>query len=129
MIYDDQLLKKIIDKELKRNGQIYYVTPKISDQITIKKKILKIIPDLKFAIINGKLNPKDIENIYNDFFNKRIDLLISTAMIESGLDNSNVNTIIIDKPYLFGLAQLYQLRGRVGRSSTQAFAYLMLEKI
>ena len=70
MIYDDQLLKKLLIKELKRNGQIYYVTPKISDQITIKKKILKIIPDLKFAIINGKLNPKDIENIYNDFFNK-----------------------------------------------------------
>ena len=62
------------------------------------------------------------------FFNKRIDLLISTGTIESGLDNSNVNTIIIDKPYLFGLAQLYQLRGRVGRSSTQAFAYLMLDK-
>ena len=94
-----------------------------------KKKILKIFPNLKFAIINGKLNPKDLENIYNDFFNKKIDLLISTAMIESGLDNSNVNTIIIDKPYLFGLAQLYQLRGRVGRSSVQAFAYLMLEKI
>ena len=86
------------------------------------------MPDLKFAIINGKLNPKDIENIYNDFFDKKIDLLVSTAMIESGLDNSNVNTIIIDKPYLFGLAQLYQLRGRVGRSSVQAFAYLMLEK-
>ena len=128
MIYDDQILKKIIENEIKRNGQIYYVTPKISDQILIKKKILKTMPDLKFAIINGKLNPKDIENIYNDFFDKKIDLLVSTAMIESGLDNSNVNTIIIDKPYLFGLAQLYQLRGRVGRSSVQAFAYLMLEK-
>ena len=128
MIYDDQILKKIVENEKKRNGQIYYVTPKISDQILIKKRILKTMPDLKFAIINGKLNPKDIENIYNDFFDKKIDLLVSTAMIESGLDNSNVNTIIIDKPYLFGLAQLYQLRGRVGRSSVQAFAYLMLEK-
>ncbi len=128
MIYDDQILKKIVENEIKRNGQIYYVTPKISDQISIKKRILKTMPDLKFAIINGKLNPKDIENIYNDFFDKKIDLLVSTAMIESGLDNSNVNTIIIDKPYLFGLAQLYQLRGRVGRSSVQAFAYLMLEK-
>ena len=127
-IYDDQFLKKIIKNEIDRKGQVYFVTPKISDQNIIKKKILKIFPNLKFAIINGKLNPKDLENIYNDFFNKKIDLLISTAMIESGLDNSNVNTIIIDKPYLFGLAQLYQLRGRVGRSSIQAFAYLMLEK-
>ena len=127
-IYDDQFLKKIIKNEIDRKGQVYFVTPKISDQNIIKKKILKIFPNLKFAIINGKLNPKDLENIYNEFFNKKIDLLISTAMIESGLDNSNVNTIIIDKPYLFGLAQLYQLRGRVGRSSVQAFAYLMLEK-
>ena len=127
-IYDDQFLKKIIKNEIDRKGQVYFVTPKISDQNIIKKKILKIFPNLKFAIINGKLNPKNLENIYNDFFNKKIDLLISTAMIESGLDNSNVNTIIIDKPYLFGLAQLYQLRGRVGRSSVQAFAYLMLEK-
>ena len=128
MIYDDQFLKKIINNEIERNGQIYFVTPKIDDQNVIKKKILKILPNLRFAIINGKLNAKDIEKVYEDFFNKRIDLLISTAMIESGLDNSNVNTIIIDKPYLFGLAQLYQLRGRVGRSSTQAFAYLMLDK-
>jgi len=127
-IYDDQFLKKIIKNEIDRKGQVYFVTQKISDQNIIKKKILKIFPNLKFAIINGKLNPKDLENIYNEFFNKKIDLLISTAMIESGLDNSNVNTIIIDKPYLFGLAQLYQLRGRVGRSSVQAFAYLMLEK-
>ena len=128
MIYDDQFLKKIIKEEILRNGQIYFVTPKIIDQNLIKKKLLKIYPNLRFAIINGKLNPMEIEKVYNDFFNKKIDLLISTAMIESGLDNSNVNTIIIDKPYLFGLAQLYQLRGRVGRSSIQAFAYLMLDK-
>ena len=128
MIYDDQFLKKIINNEIERNGQIYFVTPKINDQNVIKKKLLKILPKLRFAIINGKLNTKDIEKVYEDFFNKKIDLLISTAMIESGLDNSNVNTIIIDKPYLFGLAQLYQLRGRVGRSATQAFAYLMLDK-
>ena len=81
MIYDDQILKKIIENEIKRNGQIYYVTPKISDQILIKKRILKTMPDLKFAIINGKLNPKDIESIYNDFFDKKIDLLVSTSMI------------------------------------------------
>ena len=123
MIYDDQFLKKIIEEEINRDGQIYFVTPKIIDQSSIKKKLEKICPNLRFAIINGKLNSKEIESIYSNFFNKKIDLLISTALIESGLDNSNVNTIIIDKPYLFGLAQLYQLRGRVGRSSTKLHIY------
>ena len=69
-IYDDQFLKKIIKNEIDRKGQVYFVTPKISDQNIIKKKILKIFPNLKFAIINGKLNPKDLEKIYNDFLNQ-----------------------------------------------------------
>ena len=68
-------------------GQIYFVRPKIIDQNLIKKKLLKIYPNLRFAIINGKLNPMEIEKVYNEFFNKKIDLLISTAMIESGLEN------------------------------------------
>ena len=76
-----------------------------------------------------KLNSSQIEKAYSDFFDKKIDVLLSTAMIESGLDLSNVNTIIIEKPQLFGLSQLYQLRGRVGRSSIQAFAYLIIKNI
>ena len=72
MIYDDQFLKKIIKEEILRNGQIYFVTPKIIDQNLIKKKLLKIYPNLRFAIINGKLNPKEIESIYNDFLIKKL---------------------------------------------------------
>ncbi len=75
------------------------------------------------------MNSSQIEKAYSDFFDKKIDILLSTAMIESGLDLSNVNTIIIEKPQLFGLSQLYQLRGRVGRSSVQAFAYLIIKNI
>ena len=83
---------------LKEMGKYILLLPKLMTKCL--KKLLKILPKLRFAIINGKLNTKDIEKVYEDFFNKKIDLLISTAMIESGLDNSNVNTIIIDKPYL-----------------------------
>ena len=87
-----------------------------------------LFKNLNYSVIHSKLNSSTIDKVYNDFFSKKTDLLLSTAMIESGLDISNVNTIIINKPYLFGLSQLYQLRGRVGRSSTQAYAYLLLEK-
>ena len=128
MIIEDNLIKRIIKTELNRNGQIFFVTPRIVDIEEIKTKLYKIIPELNFAIIHSKLETLEIEKIYTDFFNKKIDLLLSTAMIESGLDISNVNTILIYKPHLFGLSQLYQLRGRVGRSSDQAYAYLILDK-
>ena len=128
MFYEDNLLKNIINKELERKGQIFFVTPRIKEIEDLEKKIKKAFPSINYAIIHSRLSAVEIENIYTNFFEKKIDLLLSTAMIESGLDISNVNTIIINKPYLFGLSQLYQLRGRVGRSSIQAYAYLLLEK-
>ena len=127
MFYEDNLLKNIINKELERKGQIFFVTPRIKEIEDLEKN-KKNFPSINYSIIHGRLNTTEIENIYTNFFEKKIDLLLSTAMIESGLDISNVNTIIINKPYLFGLSQLYQLRGRVGRSSIQAYAYLLLEK-
>ena len=129
MIEDLMEIKKIILNEINRNGQVFYVAPRISDLDSIKKKILKTIPNIRLACIHGKLNSSQIEKIYSEFFNNNIDVLLSTAMIESGLDLSNVNTIIIEKPQLFGLSQLYQLRGRVGRSSIQAYAYLIVKNI
>jgi transcription-repair coupling factor (superfamily II helicase) len=129
MIEDLMEIKKIISNEINRNGQVFYVAPRISDLDSIKKKILKTIPNIRLACIHGKLNSSQIEKIYSEFFNNNIDVLLSTAMIESGLDLSNVNTIIIEKPQLFGLSQLYQLRGRVGRSSIQAYAYLIVKNI
>ena len=120
MFYEDNLLKNIINKELERKGQIFFVTPRIKEIEDLEKKIKKAFPSINYAIIHSRLSAIEIENIYSNFFEKKIDLLLSTAMIESGLDISNVNTIIINKPYLFGLSQLYQLRGRVGRSSIQA---------
>ena len=127
MIYDENSVKKIIKYELDRDGQVFYVTPRIADIELLKKRIVKLFPKEQISFIHGKLSSNEIEKIYEEFYNKKIRILISTAIIESGLDLSNVNTIIIEKPYLFGLAQLYQLRGRVGRSSIQGYAYLVLE--
>ena len=126
--YNPEHLRKIINFEIDRGGQIFYVVPRIEDLENVKKKLGKIIKNDQYEIIHGKLKTVDIEKVYEKFFNNKIKILISTAMIESGLDVSNANTIIIEKPFLFGLAQLYQLRGRVGRSSKQAYAYFFIEK-
>ena len=127
MLKDQNQIKTIINNELKRDGQVFYVAPRISDLVKIRKNLKNIIPSLQYDVIHGKLSNRNIEESYERFFSKKSKLLLSTAMIESGLDISNVNTIIIEKPNLFGLSQLYQLRGRVGRSSRQAYAYLILD--
>ena len=127
MLKEKKQLKKIIQKEINRDGQIFYVAPRISDLNNIQKNLNNLIPNEKIEVIHGRLSNKNIEESYNRFFLKKSKILVSTAMIESGLDISNVNTIIIEKPQLFGLSQLYQLRGRVGRSSRQAYAYLLLD--
>ena len=129
MIEDLNQIKRVIEKEIQRGGQIFYVSPRISDLENIKKKILSTSLNIRLATIHGTLNSTEIEKAYKIFSEKKVDILLSTAMIESGLDLSNVNTIIIEKPHLFGLAQLYQLRGRVGRSSTQAYAYFIIKNI
>ena len=127
MLKEKNQIKKIIQKEISRDGQIFYVAPRISDLHNIQKNLNNLIPEQKIEVIHGRLSNKNIEESYNRFFFKKSKILVSTAMIESGLDISNVNTIIIEKPQLFGLSQLYQLRGRVGRSSKQAYAYLLID--
>ena len=128
MLKEKKQLKKIIQKEINRDGQIFYVAPRISYLNNIQKNLNNLIPNEKIEVIHGRLSNKILKNLIIDFF-KKSKILVSTAMIESGLDISNVNTIIIEKPQLFGLSQLYQLRGRVGRSSRQAYAYLLLDDL
>ena len=127
MLRQRKELKRIIQKEINRDGQVFYVAPRISDLQNIQKTLLNLLPEQNIEVIHGRLSNKNIEESYNRFFQKKSKILVSTAMIESGLDISNVNTIIIEKPQLFGLSQLYQLRGRVGRSSRQAYAYLLID--
>ena len=125
-VYNENTIKNAINLELDRNGQIFYVAPKIKDLEKIQSKIKKLVPKCIVNIVHGKLNGKDLNTIYNSFFEKKIDLLVSTSIIESGLDVSNANTIIIEKPNYFGLSQLYQIRGRIGRSNLQSYAYFVI---
>ncbi len=124
--WDDDLIYHAITREMERKGQIYFVHNKVKTIDGIKRIINEIVPTAKVVIAHGQLPERELETIMLDFIHKKYDVLISTMIIESGLDIPNVNTIIIDHADKFGLAQLYQLRGRVGRSDSQAYAYLLV---
>lgn len=123
--YDADIIKQAILKEIKRGGQIYFITDKISRMEENFKRLSGMIPDIRIGIVHGRLNPQEIEDIMHVFYKKGYDLLLSTSIIESGLDNPNVNLIIINNAENFGMSGLYQLRGRVGRSHIQAYCYLI----
>jgi len=125
--FNPSLIKEAIINELKRNGQIYYVHNRI---ITIEEEkyfIQSLVPDLKILVLHGQCDSKEIEDGMIKFLNKEYDMLLSTTIIEAGLDNENVNTIIVVDSQNFGLSQLYQLRGRVGRKYKKAIAYLFYD--
>ncbi|MCQ2965225.1 MAG: transcription-repair coupling factor [Alphaproteobacteria bacterium] len=124
--FDPVVIKDAILRERSRGGQIFYVCPKISDLPNVKKILNEIIPDLKLIEAHGQMASNELENIMSDFLDKKYDLLLATTIIESGLDIPNVNTIIIHKSNMFGLSQLYQLRGRVGRGKNRGYAYLTI---
>ncbi|MCK4755066.1 MAG: DEAD/DEAH box helicase, partial [Calditrichia bacterium] len=124
--WDDDLIYHAITREMERKGQIYFVHNKVKTIDGIKRIINEIVPTAKVVIAHGQLPERKLEKIMLDFIHKKYDVLISTMIIENGLDIPNVNTIIIDHADKFGLAQLYQLRGRVGRSDSQAYAYLLV---
>ncbi|MCX7956862.1 MAG: helicase-related protein [Endomicrobia bacterium] len=127
-VYDEQIIDYAIAKELKRDGQIYYVynnTYLIEDKLA---KIKKRFANIKAEFIHSKLSSRKIEDIMIKFLNKEIDILISTTIIEAGLDVPNVNTIIVEDAHKFGLSQLYQLRGRVGRRDKKAYCYFLYSK-
>ncbi|MBH37956.1 transcription-repair coupling factor [bacterium] len=122
---DDQIIKQAIQNELKRNGQLFYVYNNIK---TIQKKasyLTTLLPTLRIGIIHAQLQESHIKHIMTDFKQNKYDCLLSTTIVENGLDIPNANTIILDGAETFGLAQIHQLRGRVGRSNQQAYAYLL----
>ena len=124
--WDDKVLSEAFEREVQRGGQIYFVHNDIQTIPHIKEKIASINTKMTVGVIHAKLDNRKIENEMNIFINKEYDIIICTSIIESGLDIVNVNTIIINNAEKFGLSQLHQIRGRVGRSSTQAYAYLLL---
>ncbi len=126
--FDEDLIKDAINKEVSRNGQVYFVHNRVQDIEKKAELVNKLVPEARVAIAHGQMSERKLENIMVDFYEGRYDVLVCTTIIENGLDISDVNTIIINRAEHMGLAQLYQLRGRVGRSNRIAYAYLMYEK-
>ena len=122
--YDEKLVKNIIEAELSRGGQVFYVYNKVETILTKAAELKKLAPDMKLGVIHGQMPAKDIENVMWKFTNMELDILLATTIIESGLDIPSVNTMIIEEAENFGLAQLYQLRGRIGREKKKAYCYL-----
>lgn len=117
---------KPILREYHRGGKIFYVTPRVKYMAELREKIAALVPEIKIAAAHGQMGAVALDAIMNEFYDGKYDLLLSTSIIESGIDIPTANTMIIDRADMFGLSQLYQLRGRVGRAKQRAYAYLTL---
>jgi transcription-repair coupling factor (superfamily II helicase) len=125
--FSDDLFKVAAKRELERKGQIFFLYNRISTIYEMKMYIQKLLPEAKIIVAHGRMHEDDLEDIIHQFVNYKFDILLTTTIIESGIDIPRANTIFIDRADRFGLAQLYQLRGRVGRSNVKAYAYLFHE--
>ena len=128
MEYDEETVREAINRELRRGGQVYYVYNRVTDIDEVALRIAKLVPDARVDFAHGQMSERELENVMYSFVNGDIDVLVSTTIIETGLDISNVNTMIIHDSDRYGLSQLYQLRGRIGRSNRTAYAFLMYRK-
>ncbi|MFA6079462.1 MAG: DEAD/DEAH box helicase, partial [Candidatus Omnitrophota bacterium] len=126
--FDDAIIKDAITKELARNGQIFFVSNRVQGIEKIAQHVMNLVPEARIAVAHGQMPEKALESTMMKFIKGEIDCLISTTIIESGIDIPNANTLIINRADAFGLADLYQLRGRVGRFTRDAFAYLLIPK-
>lgn len=128
MEYNEEMIREAIVRELAREGQVYYVFNRVNQIQDVAAKVQSLVPDAALAVAHGQMKERELENIMYQFINGEIDVLVSTTIIETGLDISNVNTMIIQDADNMGLSQLYQLRGRVGRSNRTAYAFLMYRR-
>ena len=124
--FDEAVIAEAINRELNRNGQIFFVHNNIDSIENMAAKLKQLVPGVKLAVAHARLTEDELEGVMVQFMNKEIDLLVCTSIIESGLDIPSANTIVVNRADRFGLAQIYQLRGRVGRSDEQAYAYLLI---
>jgi transcription-repair coupling factor (superfamily II helicase) len=124
--WDDQVVREAVDREISRGGQCFYVYNRIDKLYEKAQRLQELVPTARVAVAHGQMSEAPLEDTMLDFVEGRYDVLVSTAIIESGLDIPRANTMIIDRADLFGLSQLYQLRGRVGRSSERAYCYLVV---
>ena len=126
MPYDPVVVREAILRERDRGGQIFYVAPRIADLDEVREELREIVPEIRVAVAHGRMAPTELENVMTAFDERAFDLLLSTNIIECGLDIPTANTLIVHRADMFGLAQLYQLRGRIGRGKVRAYAYLTL---
>jgi transcription-repair coupling factor (superfamily II helicase) len=124
--YDPVVVREAILREGYRGGQVFYVCPRIEDLRRVRQRLTELVPEARVATVHGQMAPAELEDVMSAFYDGAFDILLSTNIIESGLDIPTANTMIIHRADMFGLAQLYQLRGRIGRSKVRAYAYLTL---
>ncbi len=124
--FDDGLIREVILRELNRAGQVFFVHNRVENIDYMARHLRALVPEARVAIAHGQMDERELEVVMHDFINKQVNVLVCSAIVESGLDIPNANTIIINRADHFGLAQLYQLRGRVGRSRQKAYAYLLV---
>jgi transcription-repair coupling factor (superfamily II helicase) len=125
-VFNEELVKETIDRELERKGQVFFVHNRIKDIYKIAEYLIKLLPAVKISVAHGQMHERELEKIMLQFYNREIDVLVATAIVGSGLDIPTANTIIINRADMMGLAELYQLRGRVGRSNVRAFSYFLI---
>ncbi len=126
--YEDRLVREAIVRELERNGQVFFVHNRVQSIASVAGKLQTLVPEARFAIGHGQMGEEELERVMTDFVQGEADVLVCTTIIESGLDMPNVNTLIVNHADRFGLTQLYQLRGRVGRGANTAYAYFLYDK-
>jgi transcription-repair coupling factor (superfamily II helicase) len=126
--FDDTVIQQAIQRELDREGQVFFVHNRINSIGLIEAKLRRLLPDARLAVAHGQMEERQLSRIMTNFADGRTDILLCTNIVESGLDIPNANTIIVDRADHFGLADLYQLRGRVGRSTTQAYGYFLYDR-
>ena len=127
--YDDLVIKEAVRKEMRRSGQVFFVHNRVKSIYRMASNLQDLVPEARIAVAHGQMSGKELEEIMVKFVNREIDVLMATTIIESGLDIPSANTIIINRADMLGLAEIYQLRGRVGRSATQSFAYLLVPSL
>ena len=125
-VFDEYLIRNAISKELERNGQVFFVHNKIKDVYRVADRLVRILPSVRLKVAHGQMAENELERVMLAFYEHAVDILVSTAIIGSGLDIPTANTIIIDRADSMGLADLYQLRGRVGRGNSRAYAYFLI---
>ena len=128
MPFDKVMIKEAIYREKFRHGQTFFVCPRVSDIFGVEKELRELVPDVKILVAHGQMPVKQLENVMNDFADGKADLLLSTTIIESGIDMPSVNTMIVYRSDMFGLAQLYQLKGRVGRGKLRGYCYFTIPR-